>query len=239
MTRIAICDDDVALCSCIESIIIGATFIHGGDVDTEVFYNGESLVKYMKDGNYFEIIFLDIELEKMNGVSVGHEIREVLRDDNAQIVYISGQNSYAMELFELRPMNFLIKPVKEETLYKVLQQAYNLIEKNNILYEYKINRQSNFVAINKIQFFEVHNRNIIIHTQDEEIMYYGKMEEVTNKLEKQKFIRISRSELVNYDAIEMYKPDSIKLYGGKILPITRNRRKEVTKQMMSYVKEVM
>lgn len=239
MTRIAICDDDDAVCSYIEEIIIKAVFIHGGDIDTTVFYNGESLVKHMKEGNYFEIIFLDIELDKMNGVSVGHQIREVLGDDSVQIIYISAKDSYAMELFAVRPMNFLVKPISKEILYKVLEQAYNLVEKNNVLYEYKANRQSNFIATNKIQFFEVHNRKIIIHTQDDQIIYYGKMSEVTEKLKRQKFLRISRSELVNYDAIEMYKTNEVRLYGGEILSITRSRQKEVQEQMMSYAREVM
>ena len=239
MTRIAVCDDDATVCSYIEEIIIKAVSIHGGDVDTEIFYDGENLVKYMREGNYFEIIFLDIELAEMDGVSVGHEIREVLGDDDVQIIYISAKDSYAMELFAVRPMNFLVKPISEEILNKVLGQAYHLVESNNILYEYKKNGQSNYIAINKIQFFEVHNRKIIIHTQDDEVTYYGKMSEVTEKLKRQKFIRISRSELVNYDSIEMYKPDEVKLYNGKMLSITRSRQKEVQEQMMSYAKEEM
>ena len=239
MYQIAVCDDDATVCSYIEEIIIKAVSIHGGDVDTEIFYDGENLVKYMREGNYFEIIFLDIELAEMDGVSVGHEIREVLGDDDVQIIYISAKDSYAMELFAVRPMNFLVKPISEEILNKVLGQAYHLVESNNILYEYKKNGQSNYIAINKIQFFEVHNRKIIIHTQDDEVTYYGKMSEVTEKLKRQKFIRISRSELVNYDSIEMYKPDEVKLYNGKMLSITRSRQKEVQEQMMSYAKEEM
>ncbi len=239
MVRIAICDDDVALCGQMEESIINAIYIHGGDIDVDVFYNGESLVEHMKKENNYEIIFLDIELDKMNGVSVGHKIREVLDDNNVQIIYISASDSYAMQLFAVRPMNFLIKPIPNEELYHILEQAFELIEKKNILYEYKVNRQSNYIAVNNILYFEVNNRKIIIHAKDDEIIYYGRISEVTKKLKKQKFIRINRSELVNYDAIEIYKPDEVKLCGGKVLTITRTRQKAVKEQIMSYAKEEM
>lgn len=239
MVRIAICDDDVALCGSIEELIVNAVYIHNGDIDLDVFYDGESLVEHMKKGNRYEIIFLDIQLVKMNGVSVGHNIREVLDDNNVQIVYISVSYEYVLELFEVRPMNFLIKPVSDEKMYRILEQAFDLIEKKNILYEYKVKKQSNFIAINNIQYFEIDNRKITIHAKDKDIVYYGSMSEVIKKLDRRRFIRISRSELVNFDEIEMYTPDEITLYGGEVLQITRTRQKEVRKQVMSYVKEEM
>ena len=60
MVRIAICDDDVALCGRMEEVIINAVYIHNGDMDVDVFYDGEILVEYIKKVNRYEIIFLDI-----------------------------------------------------------------------------------------------------------------------------------------------------------------------------------
>ena len=69
----------------------------------------------------YDIIFLDIMLPQMDGVELGSYIRNVKNDNYTQIVYISSETSYAMELFEVRPLNFLIKPLDEKKIQKVLE----------------------------------------------------------------------------------------------------------------------
>ena len=234
MLKIAICDDDEVFCHKLEAMIASSKKNYDGDVTTDVFFDGESIVEYMKQGNVCSLMFLDIMMQDMDGVSVAHQIRDVLRNDDVQIVFISSQVSYAMQLFALRPMNFLIKPITEKKLYPVMYQAWRLMEKNNDMYEYRCNRQSRCISIHKLQYFEVDNRKIIIHTQGDRIVYYGKMAEVIDKVKGYRFLRISRSELVNYDAIELYKKNKIRLYGGGWLEISKPRQKEVQKMMLEY-----
>ena len=239
MVRIAICDDDEMLCHGLEEMIEAAKSIHGGDIILEVFSDGEELCRYMKQGNFLDVIFLDIEMGKVDGISAGHEIREVLNDDSVQIIYISSKDSYAMELFSVRPMNFLIKPISEEKLKQALSQVYRLLKKDDQMYEYKINRQSYYISMMKIQYFQVINRKIIIHTSNGEVVYYGKISEVIEKVKRQRFLMINRSELVNYNAIEMYQKDKIRLYSGEELQIVKSRQKEIQEQMLTYAKEDM
>ena len=73
------------------------------------------------------MFFLDIEIEFMNGVQVGRFIREKLQDDNTLIVYMSSYTKYAMELFEVRPMDFLIKPLNEKKDYKSVGNRNKII----------------------------------------------------------------------------------------------------------------
>lgn len=75
------------------------------------------------------MFFLDIEIEFMNGVQVGRFIREKLQDDNTLIVYMSSYTKYAMELFEVRPMDFLIKPLNEKKIIKALETGTKLLHK--------------------------------------------------------------------------------------------------------------
>lgn len=238
MVRIGICDDDEVLCHQLEEIIIDADSVHGGDIETEVFFDGKNLCRYMRQGNKFDIIFLDIEMGKMDGISTGHEIRDALKDDDVQIIYISSKDSYAMELFDVRPMNFLIKPLLKEKIESVLSHAYRLMKKNTVMFEYKVNRQNNYVAIEKIQYFEVKNRQIIIHIKnDEPIIFYGKLSEVLEKVQRQRFLQISRSILVNYDAIEGYRLDEVSFSDGKSISIARSKRSEIQDKIIEYSRE--
>lgn len=65
------------------------------------------------------MIFLDIMMPVKSGVEVGKIIRNDLKDNITQIVFISSENKYAMDLFEIRPMNFLIKPFDENDIEKL------------------------------------------------------------------------------------------------------------------------
>ena len=72
------------------------------------------------------MLFLDIELPKMNGVAVGQYIRETLKNETIQIAYISSKQEYAMELFEMRPINFLVKPLYEKKIENVIDKFLQL-----------------------------------------------------------------------------------------------------------------
>ncbi len=68
----------------------------------------------MAGGEYFGLIFLDIEMQYVNGIEAGKIIREKMKDELTKIVYISGSDNYAMELFQVRPLDFLIKPISKD-----------------------------------------------------------------------------------------------------------------------------
>ena len=118
MFRIAICDDDRYIGSLIEKYIHEYALEQVVDLSVEVYEAGEEMLSHFHDEGVFDLIFLDIEFPKMNGVEIGNYIRNTLRNEVTQIVYISSMQTHAMELFEVRPMNFLIKPLSAgQTLY--------------------------------------------------------------------------------------------------------------------------
>ena len=112
MYRIAICDDEKSTCAEIESYILMYSKLRFIRNEIEVFYSGEAFCEYVKQGNFFDLLFLDIELPAINGIEVGKFVRTSLGDEKMDIIYISSKINYAMQLFQNRPMDFLVKPVK-------------------------------------------------------------------------------------------------------------------------------
>lgn len=190
MIQIAICDDDEMFCHHLEGMIRASGLISEESLLTEVFFDGESLCDYIERENSFDIIFLDIQMERMDGIFAGKEIRNRIADEDVQIIYVSAKESYAMELFEIRPMHFLIKPVGEEELHKILTKALHLLKKISNMFSYQINRQQYYVAMKKIWYFEVRNRQIVIHTRDGQITYYGRMAGVIEQVRGHRFLQI-------------------------------------------------
>lgn len=76
MFRIAICDDNGAVCSAIENIIDDFFKTETMHYEIDGFQSGEELLKELDDHEKYDLIYLDIELARLNGVEVGRYIRE-------------------------------------------------------------------------------------------------------------------------------------------------------------------
>lgn len=238
--KIAICDDDEMLCHQLEERILQLGKNEDVLVQISVFFDGKSLWEYMKQGNRFDLMFLDIEMEQMDGIAVGQALRDSLGDEECRVVYISGMESYAMELFAVRPMDFVVKPVTQDKIKKIWDLYGKLYQRDQRMFHYPVNGSVNYIAFHRIRYFQLYNRKVEIHTTNgETLIFYGKISDVREQTDAGRFIQISRSELVNYNAIEEYRGDSVVLQGGEILPIVASRRKAAGQQISKYMGEMM
>lgn len=238
--NIAICDDDKVLCSSLETQLWKLGKKHNVSMNISVFFDGQTFWNAIQQNNDFDLIFLDILMDNMNGITVGQAIRNVLGDEECKIVYISVYDEYAMDLFAIRPMDFLIKPINEEKL-EAIWELYNKLHHNESKYFcYLENGNQKYIVYQRILYFRADNRKVEIHTTDGDVIkFYDKISEVRKQTESSKFVQISRSELVNYQAIDEYKVDEILLRNGERLPIVSSRRKEVGKSLLTYMGEMM
>ena len=125
-----ICDDEKSTCSELEEIILKYAKEKRVPLVTEVFYSGDILLDYLKREK-INILFLDIELPGKDGVMVGKYIREVLEEENIFLVYISSKENYALQLFQNRPFDFLVKPIEQAKIYHVLDNICRISGKNS------------------------------------------------------------------------------------------------------------
>src|SRR5665648_1177393 len=150
MFRIAICDDEPVICQQIENIILNCQIIINKEMKIEVFYSGEELCAFIENGYEFDLIFLDIELKLINGIETCRKIREEYKDDITQVVYISAKQGYAMDLFDSRPLNFLVKPLNKEKIIMNIERAILLSEKGNSFFEFNIGKTQHRLKLNEI-----------------------------------------------------------------------------------------
>lgn len=195
--------------------------------EVDVFYSGEELYKYIVKGNFFHLIFLGIEFNNINGIEIGRKIREERNDNITQIVYISVKESYAMKLFDIRPLNFLVKPLKKEKIEMVLKTAIMLIDNENQYFEFMTSRTHIRVPFKDIIYLESNRKKIKIIVKDEEYEFYGKLIDAMKQLPCRNFFQIHKSYIVNYSYIVSYQYDCIEMINKKVLPISQHNRKFV------------
>lgn len=223
MIRIAICDDDIAICHQIEDMLQTLNRQNDELIEIEVFFSGGDLKDKLMQENY-DILFLDIDLKTISGVTIGAYIREEMKNEYLHIVYISGSDIYAMSLFDTRPLHFLLKPISEAEIDNVFTKAISLIKNGEQCFEFKYNKDYIRVPYKDILYFESMQRKILIITQLESFEFYGKLSDLVKSLNSNIFLNVHQSYIINYYAVKKYDYDQIILCNGKIISISRSMR---------------
>ncbi len=229
MFKIAICDDNKLICSQIEREIDEFFITETINYEIEVFFTGEELISSLNDREKYDLVFLDIELDKINGITVGHYIRDELNDDNTQIVFISAKTTYALELFQIRPIHFLIKPIAKFEIFKLIEKTLELQGRQTKFFCYKSERAEKRVPFKNIIYFSSEGKKIFLHMRDGKDYFYGKLCDLS--IPSADFLCIHKSFIVNRHYVVQFKFDRVLLSSSEELPISRIYRKDVRKQL--------
>ena len=202
MLRIAICDDDLGFTGNLETLVLEESRNIRIRVDTDVFSDGKNLLKSIQSGEHYGLIFIDIEMEQIDGISAAQKIRET--DRSVLFIYISGYDKYLKELFEVEPFRFLSKPLDKEKFRRYFKEACQRIGETEVFFQFTFNRELRKVPLKDVVYFESSNRVVHIFFGDGSTTYfYGKLSDVEKELAESRryFLRIHQSFLVNYDYI--------------------------------------
>lgn len=230
--RVMICDDEKGTCAELEQMIQNFAFEKCIKLEVDVFFNGDVLIEYLKTEKAPDILFLDIEIPGKNGVEVGKYIREVLKNPDMFLVYISSKKDYALELFQNQPFDFLVKPIKEERLPHIMGKIFNILDRSESNFEYKNQGNSYRIMYKDILYFQSNGRKINIVMKKETRDFYGKLSEVEKACPESLFLRIHKSYLVNMHYVKEITYKWIKMINEDILDISKSNRVEIRRKVM-------
>lgn len=149
MTTMCIYDDDIEFSLLFEKLLYRYAEENDKEIDVEIFQGGENAALQIAQNEY-DILFLDIDLGDVKGFEIGKQIRDELKNNKIQIVYISGDTSYAMELFNTRPFDFVVKPVEKKKLFKMLDTYFSIFSGKNKYLHYRWLKQDHIIKQDNI-----------------------------------------------------------------------------------------
>ena len=241
MLTVAICDDEKKIGAELESFLLDIFAKLEVKHEIEVYFTGDGLYRQMEAGTHYDLIFLDIEFARneINGVELGRLIREAHQNNIVSIVYISWEMKYSMELFDIRPLNFLIKPIKYDKIEQTVRTYLKIAGLWSEVFTYKIGHETFKVQIKDIIYLESRDRKLILYLRDgrnEE--FYGSLKEVYNEqLKRFDFLYIHASFVVNYDYLTSIKYDQLIVKDTPPpLPISQNKRNETRESYYAIMK---
>ncbi len=230
--KVIICDDEKSTCAMLEQKLLRYSYEKGVKLDIEVFFSGDSLVDYLYKGNGVDILFLDIEIPGINGIIVGDYIRRVMENEQIFIIYISSKEQYALQLFQNRPFDFLVKPLNEIKIFNIIDNIYRIVGKSNREFEYQNKGNAFRIPYRDILYFQSEGRMIHIVMRHETKNFYGKLTEIEKKLPAYLFLNIHKSYLINFNYVSEYTYEWVKMVNGDILNISKTNRAVVRKKIL-------
>ena len=229
--RIAICDDEKRICAILAEKVGKIC----PDVEIMTYTSGEDL---LNADELPDILLLDIRMPGMSGMDVAKTLRD--RDWRKILIFITGEENQVFNSFDLHAFHFLVKPVADEKLKEVIDNAVKELERSVPVtqkQEKYIDIQSGTshirVNLSQLMYAEVYDRKTILHMKNENIEYYGQLSALECLVGKD-FYRVHRSYLVNMKYVERYDRSSVTLQGGDNIPIAGREYDGFLKAYMKY-----
>ena len=125
--RVAIVDDSTTDAEFVKGILDNWADQRQASIRPEVFPSAECfLFRYAEDKDW-DVLLLDIEMGAMDGVTLAKKIRQ--DNEAVQIVFITGFADYISDGYEVSALHYLMKPVKQDKLFAVLDRAVAAMRK--------------------------------------------------------------------------------------------------------------
>ncbi|WP_242257651.1 LytR/AlgR family response regulator transcription factor [Streptococcus thoraltensis] len=228
MYRIAICDDDSRQVSDLENQI--SKYFDEINVQHEIdgYYKGDRLVKSMiEQMNNYQLIFLDIEMEGINGIETAKLMRNL--DKSFILIYVTSYEQYALESFEVSPFRYLIKPVSIEKLRDVLRDVLvELTAKQKFLFYQVGTDHFQVILDNVVCLYSEFGRKIHLElVNDSSVSFYGKISTIEEELPQTHFVRVNSGTIINLDYVASFNRNDVKMVNGDCIAISRGRKKAV------------
>ncbi|MGB9678733.1 MAG: LytR/AlgR family response regulator transcription factor [Thermoanaerobacteraceae bacterium] len=156
-----------------------------------------------------EVIFLDINIPKINGCEVAKNLSNFSKPP--YIVFITAYDMHALEAFEIGAVDYLLKPISQQRLYKSLEkikQFFISFNENKNTFENKLeklavekNGRIKLINIKEIIFAKAYSGDTIIKTKNDTFTYKGTIKNLKEILNQENFFRAQKSYIVNINEI--------------------------------------
>lgn len=230
MYQIAICDDETEFISELKAMLKRYSEETGRELMTVEYQNGRELIeKY--DPNT-DLIFLDIQMNEMDGLTAAGKIREL--DEKVSIIFLTSLKQYALEGYKYQAVNYIVKPLKYIRLKTEMNGWIEKYRHKNPYIVVQNDKGSFKVYVNQLHYLETYKRNLLLHTDDGEIICYKNMKEMKKELFSYGFFRCHAGFLVNLAFVKNVEKLDIELTSGEIVYVSKPKRKEFMETLAGY-----
>lgn len=217
--KIAICDDEPADITYVENILKKWSLEREQKIEVDQYCSAEAFLFEYESKKDYDILFLDIEMDKMDGVTMAKQIRQ--ENESVQIVFITGYSEYIYEGYEVAALHYLMKPVREDKLFSVMDRAVQRIQRNERMLYLDIKGEMIRIPLYEIRYLEVLRNYVTVHAK-QDYTVKKTLGEIENELDE-RFLRTGRSYVINLKLVRRVTKTEVYLSDGTAIPLPRGQ----------------
>ena len=226
---IAIADDDPKDVALLEGYVKDyfrkantAALIH-------TFSNG---LDFIRSAETHDIVFLDIQMGKLDGLETARFLRKIGKE--SILIFVTAMAQFAIKGYEVDALDFIVKPASMASITYVLDKAMKRLSSSSAIFSLKTAEGTLSLSSNDITYVEVFDHNLVYHTTKGEYTVRGKLSDVLEKLDSERFVLCNRSYIVNLRYVSNVTSDYLLIDKIRI-PISKSHRKELMQRFSSFL----
>lgn len=169
-----------------------------------------------------DLIFLDVQMPELDGFGV---IAEIGAENMPPVIFITVFDQYALRAFEVCALDYLLKPFDDERFQKTLERAKRQIQNSGHAEDLqrrllalletvkpprdflqkilvKANDRLSFLGTEKIDWIKAEGNYVRLHIREASHLLRETISNLETQLDPARFIRISRSAIVNINRVK-------------------------------------
>lgn len=241
MFYIAICDDEEYFCERERQLILKYMTKKAYNCKIDMFHSGKEILKLKESVSQYDMIFLDINMEEIDGIETAKEIRKVAKD--VYIVFITAFITYALEGYKVDAVRYLLKD--DDCLEKAINECMETIlrkmdyEEHKMIFKFQEGKKE--ICLEDVIYIESNLHKLIFHMVGKDAVkytMYAKLDEMNELLQGTGFCRIHKSYLVNFKYVESVERYKAELLDGRSLGISKARYLDTRNEFVCYRSDI-
>lgn len=234
--NIAVCDDESVALDIITAAIKKVFLSHDVEARIESFSRPADLLSALQN-NAYSLIFLDINMTGIDGISLGKKL--LLRGVDSDIVFVSSNTDRVFETFEVNPFGFVRKDNFIKDISGVIDRYIKQkMSKTDSALRFELRNRGGLVTVNVavLKYVEcLRNEQVLYMDGKENYSVFLRMKILEEQLTSFGFIRIHKGYLVNSRYITRFDNSSVTLSSGEELPVGRSKHSAALEQYLDYI----
>ncbi len=228
--RVALCDDEETVREYLGRLLEEWKERQNDQLQIEYFESAESFLFQYEEDKRWQLLILDIEMGKMNGVELAKKVRE--HNKEVQILFVTGYMDYISDGYEVEALHYLLKPVTKEKLFSVLDRARERMKKSEKALFLQGSDETVRIPYYEIRYVEVQHNYVTIHAAEDYTV-----KKTLSELEEELgdgFFRTGRSFLVNLKCVKRITKKEVSLKDGMVIPLSRGMYEKINREIIRY-----
>lgn len=194
--------------------------------------SGEQLCEEQSALEACQLLFLDINMQGMDGLKTAMRIKE--KYPKLLVVLVTAYMNYALDGYKVKASRFLLKDNLADTIEECMDDLIAEINKNRRILEFRFVEGTIKLYADDIIYIETELHKNVFYTEKGTFQIYKKLDELENEFNDMGFVRAHLSFLVNMRYITKISGYVMTLTTGKKIPVPKARYAQVKREYMLY-----